>query len=98
MSRYVRPRGAPVRPPESFLIEVWREACQHIELADAVARIFPILAERLPVARLAVREIELGRRTVETLASAPDEPAAASKSEVGAAELDAILAWCRGGA
>jgi transcriptional regulator with GAF, ATPase, and Fis domain len=87
-----------VAEADSFLIDVWREACEHIELSDAVVRIFPILAERVPLARLAVREIDLGRRTVETLASAPGEPAAASKSEVGAAELDAILAWCQGGA
>ena len=30
--------------PESLLAAVWREACQHIELAEAVARVHPHLA------------------------------------------------------
>jgi transcriptional regulator with GAF, ATPase, and Fis domain len=84
--------------PPPFLADVWREACQHIDLAEAALRIFPVLAGRLPLARLSVRELDLGRRTVETLATVPAEPAVASRSEVGADELDAILAWCRGGA
>jgi transcriptional regulator with GAF, ATPase, and Fis domain len=87
-----------VTQPPSFLVHVWREACQHIDLAEATLRIFPILAERLPLAKLAVREIDLERRTVETLATVPAEPDAASRSEVGADELDAMLAWCRSGA
>jgi transcriptional regulator with GAF, ATPase, and Fis domain len=87
-----------VTQPLPFLAHVWREACQHIDLAEASLRIFPILAEQLPLARLAVRELDLERRTVETLATVPAEPSAASRSEVGADELDAILAWCRGGA
>ncbi|MGH7286556.1 MAG: sigma-54-dependent Fis family transcriptional regulator, partial [Myxococcota bacterium] len=83
------------------LIEVWREACQHIELADAVVRIFPHLRSELPLGLLAVRELDLARRAVETLAAAPrddDEIAAPSRSELSADELDAILAWCRSGA
>jgi transcriptional regulator with GAF, ATPase, and Fis domain len=87
-----------VPEPPSFLVHVWREACQHIDLAEAALRIFPILAVQLPLAKLAVREIDLERRTLETLATAPAEPGAASRSEVGADELDALLAWCRSGA
>jgi len=48
-----------------------------------------------------VRELDLARRTVETLAAAPSEGDAstpASRSELGTDELDAILAWCRSGA
>ncbi len=84
--------------PPSLLLHVWREACQHIDLAEAALRIFPLLAEALPLARLVVRELDLARHTVETLATVPPEPDAASRSELNAEELDAILAWCRAGA
>jgi hydrogenase-4 transcriptional activator len=66
-----------------------------------VLRIFPRLGAALPVGVLAVRELDLARRTVETVATAPsegDEPAPPSHRELGADELDAILAWCRSGA
>jgi transcriptional regulator with GAF, ATPase, and Fis domain len=86
---------------EPLLTEVWRAACQHLELADAALRVFPLLGAELPVGLLAVRELDLVRRTIETVASAPsagDEPAAPSHRELGADELDALLAWCRSGA
>ena len=85
----------PLPPP--YLVHVWREACQHLDLAEAALGIFPILSEHLPVARLAIRELDLGRRTVETLATVPVEPPAASRSGASADALDAILAWCRSG-
>jgi len=87
--------------PEALLTEIWREACQHLELADAVLRIFPALGAQIPLGLLSVRELDLARRTVETLAAAPgdcDASTPASRSELGADELDAILAWCRSGA
>ena len=72
-----------------------------MELADAVVRIFPHLRRELPLGLLAVRELDLARRAVETLAAAPrddSEVATPSRSELSADELDAILAWCRSGA
>src|SRR5688572_14577879 len=84
-------------PP--FLIEVWREACQHIELGEAAARILPHLTDALPIGELLVREIDLSRHAIETIAVAPalgGAPAAAH-GDLRADELDAILAWCRGG-
>ena len=84
--------------PSALLIEVWKETCQHLELAEAMQRLFPLLSAHLPLARLAVRELELGRRTVETLALAPSEGGEAARDELGADDLDMILAWCRSGA
>jgi transcriptional regulator with GAF, ATPase, and Fis domain len=87
--------------PEPLLSEIWKEACRQPELARAIERIFPLLRGSLPLALLAVREIDLGRRAVETVAAAPREDGEAppaSRSEAGADALDALLAWCRGGA
>src|SRR5215468_8685025 len=84
---------------DSFLADIWREACQHIDLGEAAARIFPHLARELPVAQLAVRELDLARHAIETIAAAPDlADAGPSRDELRAGELDAILVWCRSGA
>jgi len=81
-----------------FLTEVWKQACQHIELADAAARILPHLAGALPLGQLVVRELEPARHAIETIAAAPAEPdATPARTELRADELEAILAWCRGG-
>ena len=86
---------------DPLLQVVWREACEHIELADAVVYIFPHVQRELPLGRLAIRELDLGRRAIETLAAAPREDhelVAPARSAVSTDELDAILAWCRSGA
>ncbi len=82
-----------------FLTEVWREACQHIELAESAVRIFPHLAGALPVAQILVRELDLSRHAIETIAAAPAErETSPARDELRADELDAILAWSRSGA
>ena len=77
----------------TFLIEVWREACQHGELGDAAAAILPHLVRALPIAQLAVRELDLSRHAIETVAIAPGSDSGPSRSELRADELDAIVAW-----
>jgi hydrogenase-4 transcriptional activator len=89
-----------MQDPAPLLAEVWKEACRHLQLPEAVLRIFPLLGPALPLGVLAVRELDLARRSVETLAVAPgegDEPPAA-RGERGPDELEALLAWCRAGA
>jgi transcriptional regulator with GAF, ATPase, and Fis domain len=82
---------------DALLTEIWREACQHLELSAAVLGIFPRLAALLPIGVLAVRELDLARRAVETLAVAPGEDELARR-DLGVDDLEAILAWCRSGA
>jgi transcriptional regulator with GAF, ATPase, and Fis domain len=81
-----------------LLTEVWREACQHGELADAAAAILPHLAAVLPIAQLAVRELDLSRHAIETVATVPGADPGPSRTELRADELDAILTWSRVGA
>jgi transcriptional regulator with GAF, ATPase, and Fis domain len=86
---------APPDPPQ--LAPVWREVGRHLDLSEASLRIFPLLSEHLPLARLAVRELDLGRRTVETLALVPADSEGAARSGASPDALDALLAWCRTG-
>ncbi len=83
---------------DSLLTLVWKEACQHVELAEAAERIARHLMRALPIGQLVVRELDLARLAIETAAAAPrgDTPSAArTRGELGAGELDTILAWCR---
>jgi transcriptional regulator with GAF, ATPase, and Fis domain len=86
--------------PDGLRTEIWKEACRHPELAEAVPRLFPLLGAELPLGVLAVRELDLARRCVDTLALAPGPGDAVHvpRQELGADELDALLAWCRSGA
>ncbi len=83
-----------------LLFEVWREACRHIEIGELVARLAPRLAQRAPFEHLLVRRVELDRLRIETLATGTRDPRAMqipARSECTAHQMDAVLAWCKGG-
>ena len=82
------------------LLDVWREACRHIEIAESTDTIARLLGRRMPIGRILVRLIEPQRGCVETVAvgpAEPDEPPAEARTECDGPRLDALLAWCRKG-
>lgn len=50
------------------LLEVWREACRHIEIRDSVATLAPLLARQLPISSLLIRRFDLQHQSVDTVA------------------------------
>lgn len=81
-----------------LMLDVWREACQHIEMGEAVERIFPILQQRLPLDLLLIRRLDLARTCVETVTTGqmlpeliPDQTRSACATE----DLERILLWSR---
>ena len=38
-----------------LLLDVWREACRHIEIAEAIDLIAPLILEQLPLDQLLLR-------------------------------------------
>src|SRR5687767_12676020 len=50
------------------LLEVWREACRHIEIRDSVATLAPLLARHLPISSLLVRRFDVQHQSVDTVA------------------------------
>jgi transcriptional regulator with GAF, ATPase, and Fis domain len=81
------------------LLDAWREAGRHPDIAEAAAQVAPLLARRLPVDLLLVRWLDVARGSVETLAASAQrgEPPIATRSELEPHELEALLAWCRDG-
>ena len=79
-----------------LLLDVWREVCRHIEIAEAVDRLAPLLVRKLPADRMLVRRLDLARSCVETVAASGGD-AGAPRSELAADELEGLTAWCRAG-
>jgi transcriptional regulator with GAF, ATPase, and Fis domain len=79
-----------------LLLDVWREACRHIGIADAVDRMAPLLVRKLPADRMLVRRLDLARSCAETVAATGGDPGA-PRSELATEELESLAAWCRAG-
>lgn len=52
-----------------LLLDIWREACRHIEINDSSATFAEILAEELPLAGLIVRQFDHAHPAIETVAT-----------------------------
>jgi transcriptional regulator with GAF, ATPase, and Fis domain len=84
----------------SLLLEVWREACRHIELRESLERSAAILRRRLPLAAIWIRRIDLAGGALETAAiarSRAGESPAPGRIDLAPRDLERLLAWCRRG-
>ncbi|MFO1064421.1 MAG: sigma 54-interacting transcriptional regulator [Pirellulales bacterium] len=81
----------------ALLLDVWREACRHIEIAEAGANIAQLLAEHLPQRQLRLLRIEPTTNQVLTVLAAP-EAGSSTTAAVTVAEPDLrrISDWCKG--
>jgi hydrogenase-4 transcriptional activator len=90
-------------PAEEFrdlLLDVWREACRHIEVPQSTATIARLLTDWIPLEAVMIRELDVRRSRLETVAMGP--PGSTATRETGPTECasgDAarLLAWCRRG-
>jgi len=79
-----------------LLLQVWREACRHIEVQEATANIAEVLAKHLPLGGLIVRRVEEPNRVIATVAAAgvgrwsPPQP---EGSPLTVAQLKRLRAW-----
>ena len=85
---------------QAVLLNVWQEACRHIEIGESTETISAILARHMPIDRILVRRIDRQHCRLETVAvglvSAEDfQPAA--RTECSPAQMKKLLAWCRRG-
>jgi len=83
----------------NLLLDVWREACRHIHITESAAAIAALLVRQMPLDRILVRRIDVGRSSLETVAVAwaePGRPIEEARTEVPPADLQKLLAWCQG--
>lgn len=85
---------------QELTLNVWREACRHIEIAESVARIADILGRGMPLDRLIVRRIDRDLAHLETVAEAPRrhnrEPEKLAPRWTKS-EINRLIRWCRRG-
>ena len=67
----------------SVLLDVWREACRHIEISQSTETIAAMLAEHLPIAQVLVRQIDPARGCLETVAMGVALPAGPGATPAG---------------
>ena len=53
-----------------LMLDVWREVCKHLELREAIELIAPLLRQRVPLAGLIVRRVDLNRSVSEAAVAA----------------------------
>jgi hydrogenase-4 transcriptional activator len=82
----------------SLLLDVWREACRHIEIGEATSLLAPRLASYLPLEFILVRRIELERACVETVGVGLCSDGVAPehvRTDLAAEQMDRLLTWAR---
>jgi len=83
----------------AMLLEVWRQACRHIEIDVSVGDIAAVVARWLPIDRLGVYRLDATARTVEPIAMGGADGATAALHppiEPAPASWKALRHWCDG--
>jgi hydrogenase-4 transcriptional activator len=82
---------------QRVLLNVWREACRHIEICQCVETIAPMLLADLPLDQLLVRRIDRQRSCLETVAVGLPASVAhpvGERNECSTSQIKRLLAWC----
>lgn len=91
--------GEEVRDASPFrdvLLEVWREACRHINISESSGNIARLLAQHLPLDCLLVRRLDVEHSSLDTVAIGQPRPGlfhATPKTSLTPAKLRRLLAW-----
>src|SRR5262245_24173658 len=82
-----------------LLLDVWREACRHIEIGQSAGAIAGMLAEHMPLRQLVVLRLDAEHDRLSLAAVAPPLPAADWPGVQNLAARDApkLKAWIRRG-
>jgi len=91
-------RFSPAGVDRSVLVNVWREACRHVEIQESTQAIGGILGKLGPIGQLLIRKIDHQRSCLETVAvgvSVPDYLLPEARTACDEGQLKNLLAWCR---
>ncbi|MDX1929733.1 MAG: sigma-54 dependent transcriptional regulator [Pirellulaceae bacterium] len=84
------------------LLEIWREACRHIDISESSETIAEMLAQRMPLSLLLVLRFQSDRKSIETVAiGAPNRTGTGTLTMTSAplppAQWKRMVAWARAG-
>ncbi len=81
-----------------LLVKVWREVCRHLKISESLERLAPLMARRMPLEFVLVRQLDGKRSLVETVADwtrRPVQPVPPSRSDCSPEEMKRLLSWCQ---
>ncbi len=84
----------------TLLLDVWREACRHIEIGEFTETIASFLLPQMPVDQIFVRRLDWQRSCVETLAvwrGSQASPLPDARVELTPDTCEMLRSWCREG-
>jgi transcriptional regulator with GAF, ATPase, and Fis domain len=84
----------------SILIDVWREACRHIEIEESTRTITSLLSQHFPIGQILIRSIDRQRLALDTIAvgvPAPDYLLPEARTSCDEDQLKELARWCRQG-
>lgn len=82
------------------MLDVWREACRHIEIAESTETIARVIAPHMPAHSIMVRRFDPATTVIETVAtasSAPTDTTFARRAECPAGVVAPLSAWALSG-
>jgi len=85
---------------QGVLLDVWREACRHIEISESTATISAILKGHMPLARVLVRRLDHRDRCVETVAvglAVSENPRWEARTACSPSDMERLATWCQCG-
>lgn len=85
---------------QQLLLDIWREACRHIEINESATTIAKMLAEHLPLSAILIRRFDQQHSTIDTVAlGQPVEQFlhATVKSICTPAKFKRVLSWAESG-
>jgi hydrogenase-4 transcriptional activator len=85
---------------QQVLLNVWQEACRHIEIGQSTANIAAMLVRHVPVEQVLVRRIDRVRCGLETVATGFSERGnhrPETRTDCSPLRLKTLLDWCRRG-
>ena len=83
-----------------LLLDVWREACRHIEITASTANIAQLLVPQMPMELLLVRRIETEHAYLETVGVGHNSSAyqlRPDRIDCSTTQMARLLAWCHSG-
>src|SRR5262245_25621702 len=85
---------------DALQLLVWREACRHIDLQEAVVGIAALVGAHVPLAALVVRRIDQSRKCIEPAATAlldSEFQIDPRRADCTQAHMKRLVAWCTSG-
>ena len=82
------------------LLEIWREACRHIDISESSGTIAEMLAQRMPLSLLLVLRLQSDRKSIETVAVGSlhrTSTLSTTSAPLSPAQWKRMVAWARTG-